>query len=180
MNQFKIKTSTTLLMACFLMFGCRNYYLYHYDHLHFEEDIYNLELEMLASRKIENGNNGKVAIEGNPYSLIITVESRDIFDEIAISNLRFEGVESGSVYNIEGEKKLGGVWNEAEGICLERISFSDKFRELDINHEDYIVSFNFKLSHKDKVIIESKLKGTLRKNYKEEARSDIIGGIMGI
>lgn len=169
-----------LLGVLLMLFGCREYRLYHYEEI--RDSILNGEIviEVVANRQLLEENGKKVAVEGNPYSLLVKYFSLERFKKIEVDNLILTGVESGNVISLsKSVSKDASILADSKkyfGI----VSFSSQLVVKEVKYEPYDVKAVLLVYGQDGSLRKSYFNYQLKPNYRTERRNDIVDGIMGI
>jgi transcription initiation factor IIF auxiliary subunit len=169
-----------LSIFIFPLSGCREYHLYHYEEV--RDSILNGEIviEVVANRHLLEENGKKLAVEGNPYSLLVKYFSFEKFKKIEVDNLVLTGITSGNVISllksVSKDARIFSDTNEYFSI----VSFSSQLENQKVSYEPYHLKAILLIYEQDGSLRKGYIDYQLKPNYKTERRNDILDGIMGI
>ena len=163
-----------------MLFGRREYQLYHYETVEDAVLDGDLIIEVVPSRKLIEKNGKKLAIEADPYSILFMLFSDVRFKKIEVQELVLTGVSSDKKLKLSSATSLDARKYPDSSRFFAIASFSKSLEGLSLEYEPYDLSATLILTNEDGSKIKSHLGYRLIPKYKSESRSDIVDGMMGI
>ena len=163
-----------------MLFGCRQYELYHYKTI--QDDLLNGELviEVVPSRTLSEKNGKKVAVESDPYSILVKFFSENKFQSIEVDRLVLKSTSSDTKLDLLSASSLDARLFPDSNRYFAIASFSKSLEGLKLKYEPYDLSATLVMTNLDGSKVKSELGYRLEPDYKRESRSDIVDGMMGI
>ena len=168
--------------ACvFLMLvACREYQLFHYETV--EDSVLggDLIVELVPSRKLVEKGGQKLAIEADPYSILFKFVSDVRFHNIEVQELVLTGVSSGNKLERASATSLDAREYPNPERFFAIASFSKSLSGTNVKYEPYDLLAILVLAKENGEKVKTHLSYRLYPKYKNESRSDLFEGMMGI
>ena len=163
-----------------MLFGCRQYELYHYKTI--QDHLLNGELviEVVPRRTLSEKNGKKVAVESDPYSILVKFFSENKFQSIEVDRLVLKSTSSDTKLDLLSASSLDARLFPDSNRYFAIASFSKSLEGLKLKYEPYDLSATLVMTNLDGSKVKSELGYRLEPDYKRESRSDIVDGMMGI
>lgn len=178
-----IKAATSFCFAigtAVILLGCREYRLFHYEEVNESISGGELNIKLVPYRQISNEGTKKIAVEGNPYTLLFELSMPDDFDKFEIRDLRLRGSETGNVISLLSSTSGMVRKHDTTGKYFAIATFSSQLIRVSLKHEPFEVKAMLTVHDKNGDKNFSEMHYTLIPKYTSEKRSDILDAIMGI